>query len=408
MAGFGASDVIVRGRSRRGPAMVVGLVLPVALGFLCVATDHEELTELVGLLAAGEAIAFLFLPAIAPDGIPSLNGERRGALRAGRVGITFQGRLLLLRGHTRNVAVQPRAGGVHSVHISASRRQHDVRVDLADEEKARALITALDLDADRHISTFSVHEDPLRSRARWLTARAAIAAGGLGVVLSVLFLARHNELLLLAIAPALLVYALLLPRARGITDLALGADGLTVRHRGRLRSIALSAVGEVRSTRNTAVLRLLDGEELLLRFGSDADEEASVQHAAFALRMRQTLARRDRARDPSEALLARGQRDGAGWARELQALVRPEDGYRVATMPDETLWRIAEGPAAEPTARVGALVALRARFDDDARQRLHGLAERTAQRDLRAAIEAAAEGAEVVAIIAAYDRASNR
>ena len=72
-------------------------------------------------------------------------------------------------------------------------------------------------------------------------------------------------------------------------------------------------------------------------------------------------------------------------------------------MPEEALWRIAERAAAEPTARVGALVALRARLDDDARQRCR---ERTAQRDLRAALEAAAEGAEAEAIIAAYDRAS--
>ena len=77
-------------------------------------------------------------------------------------------------------------------------------------------------------------------------------------------------------------------------------------------------------------------------------------------------------------------------------------------MPEETLWRIAEAAAAEPTARLGALVAFRARLDDDSRQRLHDLAERTAQRDLRAALEAAAEGAEADAIIAAYDGAWSR
>lgn len=158
--------------------------------------------------------------------------------------------------------------------------------------------------------------------------------------------------------------------------------------------------------KNTAKLRLLDGEELVLRFGSDAHEEAGVQHAAFALRMRQTLARHDRAHEPSEALLARGQRDCASWSRELRSIAQPDEGYRVAAMPEEALWRIAERAAAEPTARVGALVALRARLDDDARQRCRERTERTAQRDLRAALEAAAEGAEAEAIIAAYDRAS--
>ncbi len=406
MAAFGASDVVVRGRSRRGAAMVIGLVVPVALGVFAEATDHEDLTGLVGLLAAVEAIAFFFLPAIAPNGIAFLNGERRGALRADREGLTFRGRVVLSRAQIRNVAVQPRAGGHQSVQISATNRGGDLHVDLEDEDKARALVAALDLDADRHVATFAVEEDPLRSRARWLAARGAIMAGGLGVTLIVLGFARQNELLLLAVVPALLVYALLVPRARLSVDLALGADGLTLRHRGRLRSIALSAIGELRSVKNTATLRLLDGEELVLRFGGDADEEAAVQHAAFALRMRQALVRRERAHDPSEALLARGQRDGAVWSRELLALARPPDGYRIAAMPEETLWRIAEGSTAEPTARVGALVALRSRFDAAARERLQSLAARTAQRDLRAALEAAAEGAEPDAIIAAYDRAS--
>ncbi len=94
-------------------------------------------------------------------------------------------------------------------------------------------------------------------------------------------LARRDELFLLAVVPALLVYALLLPRARLSTDVALVADGLT----------------------------------------------------------------------PSEALLARGQRDCRQWSRELRSIAHPEDGYRVAAMPEETLWRIAEAAAAEPTAQ---------------------------------------------------------
>jgi hypothetical protein len=77
----------------------------------------------------------------------------------------------------------------------------------------------------------------------------------------------------------------------------------------------------------------------------------------------------------------------------------------VATVPADTLWRIAEGTVAEPTARVGALVALRERLDDEARIRLHDLASRTAQRDLRAALDAAASGADAEEIIAAYERA---
>jgi hypothetical protein len=408
MAGFGASDVVVRGRSRRGTAMAVAILLPLAVGLLCEVTGNAEYEELVALFGAAEAIFFFFLPVLAPNGLGFVTGERRGAIRADREGITFRGSTLLTRGQIRNVAVQPHAGGVQSVHVSAARRQDGIVVVLADEAKARAFLDALDVDPERHVATFSVEEDPLRSRWRWLAARALVGAGGVALTLVVLSLARRNELLLLAIVPVLLVYALLLPRARRRSDIALGADGLTLRLRGRTRSIPLSTIAEVRPARNTVTLRIEGGETVVLRFGPDDDEPASVLRTAFSARLRQSLVRRDRGHDPCEDRLARGQREQGEWSRHLQSLLGEGEGYRAAAMPEETLWRIAEGAAAEPSARVGALVALRTRIDEGARARLLGLAEHTAQRDLRAALEAAAEGADADAIIAAYDGTTKR
>jgi len=195
-----------------------------------------------------------------------------------------------------------------------------------------------------------------------------------------------------------------LPRARVRTDIALAADGLTLRHRGRQRSIALSTIAELGVLGNTATLVLTSGEPLVLRFGADNDEKAALHHGAFVARLRQTLGRRHRPRDPGEALLTKGEQETNDWAKHLATLAREEEGYRVATVQPDTLWRIAEGTSAEPTARVGALVALHARLDDDARSRLKDLATRTAQRDLRAALEAAASGAEPEEILAAYER----
>jgi hypothetical protein len=179
-------------------------------------------------------------------------------------------------------------------------------------------------------------------------------------------------------------------------------------HGGRQRSVALTTIAELRTDHNEAILVLSNEEKLRLRFGGDTDEEASILHRAFVARMRQTLGRRHRAppRDPGEALLTRGERESCAWAQHLLELSRAQEGYRIATVPAETLWRIAEGTVAEPTARVGALVALRDRLDDDARSRLQDLATRTAQRDLRVALEAAASGAPAEEIIDAYDRAS--
>jgi len=407
MAGFGASDVLVRGQSRRGLAFMVALAIPTVAALLCELTDNSVYEDYVALFGAAEAIAFFFLPAIAPNGVGLFTGERRGPLRANREGISFRGRSLLLRAQIRNVAIEGLPGGMQIVHLSALRAQHDVHVEVEDDVKARALIAALELDPDKHVATFTVHEDPLRSRVRWLAARAFIAAGGLAVSGTVLFMARRHELLLLVLVPALLVYALLLPRARIRTDVVLGADGLTLRHRGKPRSIPLSSIVELRSEPNVAILVLRE-EELVLRFGVDDDAKASILHAAFIARMKQTLARLHRPRDPGEALLSKGERHAAEWARHLLTLGGADEGYRVTTMPDDTLWRIAEGTVAEPTARVGALVALRSRFDDDARARLHDLASRTAQPELRAALEAAADGADGDAIIAAYELGSKR
>jgi hypothetical protein len=306
------------------------------------------------------------------------------------------------------VAVEGLSGGKQIVHVAAMRAKHDVRISLESDQEARALVAALELDPDRHVATFSVEEDPLRGRMAWLAARLLVGAVGLALAAGVLLLARRQQLFLLALVPVLLVYALLLPRARVRTDVALAADGLTVRHRGRARSIALSAIAELRTSPNVATVVLTSGEELVLRFGSEGDAAATLQHGSFVTRLRQALARHRRPHEPSEAMLVRGARDANDWKRHLLEIGKVEEGYRVAPMREETLWRIAEGAVAEPSARVGALVALRSRLDDEAKVRLHDLAACTAQRDLRAALEAAAEGAEADEIIAAYERAAER
>jgi hypothetical protein len=408
MSAFGASDVLLRGRSRRGFAYAIAAGAPILLGVLCEAMSIGSLEGGVAFLGCAEVIVFFFLPAVAPNGFAIVNNERRGPLRADRDGIGFRGRPLLARSRIRNVAIEALSGGAQIVHVAASRAKYDVHIEVADDEKARALVAALALDPDQHVATFSVEEDPLRSRMRWLAARALIFLGALVVGGAVLYVAREEQTLLLALVPALLVYSLLLPRARVRTDIALAADGLTLRHRGRTRSIALTTLAEVRSEAHTARLVLQSGEELVLRFGAAEDEKAGIQHHAFVTRTRQALGRCQRRseRDPGEALLTRGDREKDEWARHLLALSREDEGYRVATMPADTLWRIAEGTVAEPTARVGALVALRTRLDDDARARLHDLASRTAQTDVRAALEAAADGAAPEDIIEAYERAS--
>ncbi|MBX3187757.1 MAG: hypothetical protein KF819_12110 [Labilithrix sp.] len=408
MPRFGHSDVLVRGRSRRGLALVLGIVVPLVLAVLCEVTGNGALQPLVALLVGVEAIVFFFLPAIAPEGI--LTGEQRGALKADREGIVFRGKRILAREQIRNVAVEPQPGGARIVRVSAQRARDGVDIEIADDEGVRALLDALELAYDAHVATFSVEEGPLRSPGRRLLARGLVIAGALAIVGGVLLVARREELVLLAMAPLLLVYALVVPRARLHADVVLGADGLVVRFHGKLRTISLASIIEARSVKNEVTLVLGD-ESVLLRFGPDADV-GSVQSASFVARLRQARVRLEgpREREPVEALLARGTRAADAWVEHLRAIGAGDDGYRTARVPDEALWRVVEAAGSEPTARVGAMIVLRERAAErgaeEVSPRLRVLAERTAGHDLRAAMEAAAEGDADAAIVSAYDRAS--
>jgi hypothetical protein len=62
-------------------------------------------------------------------------------------------------------------------------------------------------------------------------------------------------------------------------------------------------------------------------------------------------------------------------------------GYRAAAIPRERLWAVVESPAADPSAREGAALALSASLDADERARLAALALKTAQPRLRVALD---------------------
>ena len=74
---------------------------------------------------------------------------------------------------------------------------------------------------------------------------------------------------------------------------------------------------------------------------------------------------------------------------------------RLGAGPEENLWRVAEDPAAEETARVGAAVALRTRLDREGRARLLCMSDASVSPRVRVALRAAAtaegEGEEALA-----------
>ena len=90
------------------------------------------------------------------------------------------------------------------------------------------------------------------------------------------------------------------------------------------------------------------------------------------------------------SLVARGGREVDEWMKALAAIANPATSYRAAAVPVDSFWRVLEDPAAEPTARVGAAMALRDKLDDDARARIRVAAENSAHPKVRIALDALA------------------
>ncbi len=90
--------------------------------------------------------------------------------------------------------------------------------------------------------------------------------------------------------------------------------------------------------------------------------------------------------------LDRGDRSAETWREAMAGLGERGPGYRGAAIDDEELLAVAEDASAPPERRVGAALALRAWTDDTHRRRVRIAAASSADGDMRAALEAAAEG----------------
>lgn len=398
MAGFGASDALIRRRSRRALLAVLAIGLPFALAILGEVMNASGLQALASLVGFAEALGFLLLPAIAPDGI--LKGERRGPVRADREGVCFRDKLVLPRERIQTPWIEGGEGGTRWVHLSGARARDDLSILVEDDSRAKSLFDALELRHDRHAASFVVESAPLRTRAMQRLGRAAVFLGSVSLTGVVLFHAYRAPLVGFALVPVLVVYSMIVRRARLTSRLVIGADGLVVRANGALRQIPHASVRKV-STQPAAdsVVELVSGDVLTLRFvGSGAKEKSH----AFAARLEEGIAKVDRAPAPLVALLQPAGRRTAEWLEEVRRVTK-ETGYRGAAIPDEELWRVVESAGADSGARAGAAAALRARLDEAGRARIAELAGATAQRDLKASFEAAAAGESEERILAAFD-----
>ncbi|HVJ94457.1 MAG TPA: hypothetical protein VM580_31940, partial [Labilithrix sp.] len=135
-------------------------------------------------------------------------------------------------------------------------------------------------------------------------------------------------------------------------------------------------------------LELEDGRVIEIRLGHRADADIPRRTAMFG-RIAEGLAKH-RALAPSEdeAFLLRGPRSLDGWLDELHLLGKPGSlGYRAIAIPRDRLWAVLENPSAAPSARRGAALALHAGLDDEERERLVSVAQKSASPHLRVALD---------------------
>ena len=114
--------------------------------------------------------------------------------------------------------------------------------------------------------------------------------------------------------------------------------------------------------------------------------------------------------------LARDERSVADWVRHLKRAGGARGDYRradrAADLSEETLWSVVESPWQRAADRAAAAVALHARFDRDARERLRVVARDIDEPELRTVVSQAAEDAAddeaLIASLEALEEATKR
>lgn len=186
---------------------------------------------------------------------------------------------------------------------------------------------------------------------------------------------------------------LLLARVRSVT-IRCGSEGISIeRHLapslfGR-RMIPWSQLAEAKpGHQGTIALITRDRRRLDYELGSAENVRRLMENIAE----RQGLPTVD-GDENLGAILARGRQPTEAWLEGLRRQATPaQSSYRTQTLAEDRLWSVVEDPAADPTARVGAAVALRAQLRvADIEKRIRVAASSTALPEVRDALVELAE-----------------
>lgn len=327
-----------------------------------------------------------------------------GRLAVDSNGVIIDGARVLDRTAIRRAYLQPRKGAAPTVRVTGRLGLPILEVQVANEAEGQALVDALGLGVSQQATRFMGVSPALRSERPMVMLGLAFAAF---IIVNAYVSREWHSLGVLRFLTPLLVFAIaavVLP-----SSIHVGADGILTTWMGTRRFYAFADIA--------AIVAQGRGVRLWMHSGVAVDLPVILRQRSFDRLYLDALVARAReahraatsGQRPVDvvALVARGGRTAEDWGRAVRSLLGGGDtDYRSNAVPAENLWRIAEDPTAEETARVGAAVALRGHLDDAGRARLVQVAEASVSPRVRVALRAAAndEGDEaLVEAMQAYE-----
>ncbi|MBS2018095.1 MAG: hypothetical protein JST00_34810 [Deltaproteobacteria bacterium] len=389
---FEAEARIVR---RGGLRSVASFVLGAAFVlFLAAQSEIRALFPVaVGLVIGGAALALA-------SRYQSRPGSTRHRVTAAEAGLAIDGEVVLTHAQISNVHLAKVQDG-WAVHVDGRGFRHALSVVFPedDEQAAVALVDALRVGPASAVAKFRALP-PWARHVRWLAVLLTTSPWILINFLRILPLWSWGVILA---GYGVIALPMLLPQRVEVGD-----DGVLLRWLGHRRFVPFTAIEEVESDPQGAVLVLKSGRRLpiLLTYKADADDD----RRAKLLRAIEQRMRAHAALGPAEedALLARGSRDLATWLRDMQEIGTGSGaggGYRALAIPEARLWEILENPSADPSAREGAALALHASLDEAGREKVRALSRTTASPRLRVALDGVAKESDQTRLRVALDLA---
>jgi hypothetical protein len=312
---------------------------------------------------------------------PKKPGKTAHKVTADAHGLSIDGALYMPRDAIESVYVEelPSDDGRHAVHLTGRFMRRGCAIYVESEETGKALVAALQRDSGVAAAHFRALP-PWAKHLRWL---AVVLTASPWIIFNFLRLIPAWGLGVLALLYGVILLPTFLPQRVDV-----GHDGIFLRWLGNKRFIPFSAIDIASSSKLGVDLFLRGDAHVEIRL-TQKEGAADAQVKALLARIKEGIvAHAGLARADEEAFLARTGRDVPTWMREMRALGAGEmGGYRAAAIPRERLWAVVENPAADPSAREGAALALSASLDADDRARLAALAQKTAQPRLRIALD---------------------